>query len=80
MFDNHTFAKVEGQTKAALVARAAALFEKDSCGSLFVRDELDGTLSSLGLDGWPRRRILHKDIEKWADAILAERSFRTLMV
>ncbi len=40
MYDNHTFARVGDYTssRAALEAKARALFAEDGCGSLFARN------------------------------------------
>lgn len=83
MFDNHTFGRITGKNRETILKQAGDFFRGDGCGSLFVRDEYDGTLDALSLHG--RRLgsgkygILASELEKWVDEIEAERSFRTLM-
>lgn len=85
MFDNHTFAQIKETDRAGILAHAERLLNEDSCGSFFVRDECDATLSNLTL----HTQRLNKDsykygistarLKKWVDEVLAERSFRMLM-
>lgn len=83
MFDNHTFEKITGQDREAILEQAIDLFRVNGSGSLFVRDENDVTVNALTVHG--RRMesgkygVRASDLEKWADEIMAERSFRTLM-
>jgi hypothetical protein len=84
MYDNHTFARVEEITREELIARGKSLFDEDGCGSMFVRDAAEAQIDSLTLHGHmlrPRKwGVTKAELAKWADAVVAERSFRTLMV
>jgi hypothetical protein len=83
MFDNHTFEQVKETDREGLLRHARALINADNCGSFFVRDEFDSTLNKLTLhtERMPNGRygVTDADLEGWADEIMAERSFRTLM-
>lgn len=85
MFDNHTFAKVDGETREILITRATELFRQDGCGCLFVRDRSGSEVNRLALYGRilqekpVRFGVLPEDIEQWADSLLAERSFLTTL-
>jgi len=83
MFSNHTFAKITGQDRETMVEQARDLFRSDGCGGLFVHDEFGTTLRALTLHGHrldnDRYGVPASEVEKWADEIMAERSFRTLM-
>jgi len=85
MYDNHTFARLLKSVpdRNELIAWARSLFNEDNCGMLFVRDSLGGTLESLELHG---RRMANghygvtlSELERWADAVLAEESFLRLV-
>src|ERR1035437_883170 len=83
MFDNHTFAKVSDRDREGLIRRAYDLFLRDGSGGLFVRDQNDCTIDKLTLSGCllsnDKYGITPIQLEKWADEIMAELSFRTLM-
>ena len=85
MFDNHTFARIKETDREGILRRARSLLEEDSCGSFFVRDESDATLNKLTLHtrqlrpGEYKYGVPSAELEKWADEVMAERSFRTLM-
>jgi hypothetical protein len=85
MFDNHTFERVKEVDREGIRDHVLRLLEEDSCGSLFVRDEMGGTLDNLTLHteqlqpGHFKYGILPDRLERWLDELMAERSFRTLM-
>ena len=83
MYDNHTFAKIKSRD-SGLVVEAARLFAEDGCGSLFVRDEFDATLHGLTLQGHRlangRFGVTRAELDAWADAVMAEISFRKAMI
>jgi len=84
MFDNHTFERVTGKDRDTLIKQATGLFRSDGCGSLFVRDQWGGHMNALTLHGHrmkdDRYGVRPDEIEAWADKVMAELSFQTLMV
>lgn len=85
MFDNHTFERIKETDREGIRNHVLRLLDEDSCGSLFVRDDLGGHLDGLTLHtqqlrpGEFKYGIHPADLDKWLDEIMAERSFRTLM-
>lgn len=83
MFDNHTFERVKETTREGLTDRARKLFAEDGCGFLFVRDGQDASINPLTLHGHQLGNgqwgATVDEIETWADAVVSEISFRTIM-
>ncbi len=83
MFDRHTFRPIDLSDRAGIIEQVIEAFAEDGCGSLFVRDDDDTEIKALCLEG--RRLgngqwgVPRQDISDWADAVLAEKSFRLLM-
>ena len=84
MFDNFTFARIDPVDYESVVKQARELFAEDGCGSLFVRDELDGTIEKLtrmgrslgAVKGWG---LPVREIEEWAQELFKEIEFERLM-
>lgn len=85
MFDNHTFERIRETDRDGIRDHVLRLIEEDSCGLLFVRDDLGGDLKNLTLHTERLRPDDHKygippaKLDKWLDEIMIERSFRAMM-
>lgn len=83
MFDNHGFARIEPRDRDGLIKRAAELFARDGCGSLFVRDETDTNLKGFDLHGHPIGHgawgVKDDELARWAEKVATEESFRHRM-
>ena len=70
MFSRHTFRRIEGD-RDKMAATIKRSFDEDSHGSIFVRDDCDGTIEKLTLHG----PVTPKQVNRWLDDFLEEQSF-----